>query len=48
MTIELKGQTPVKYVDLDEEKTKKIFSEHVLSGRIVEQYALVIGSERVG
>jgi NADP-reducing hydrogenase subunit HndB len=48
MTIELKGQTPVKYVDLDEEKTKKIFSEHVLSGRIVEQYALAIGSERVG
>jgi NADP-reducing hydrogenase subunit HndB len=48
MTIELKGQTPVKYVDLDEEKTKKIFSEHVLSGKVVEQYALAIGSERVG
>jgi NADP-reducing hydrogenase subunit HndB len=48
MTIELKGQTPVKYVDLDEEKTKKIFSEHVLSGKIVEEYALAIGSERVG
>jgi NADP-reducing hydrogenase subunit HndB len=48
MTIELKGQTPVKYVDLDEEKTKKIFSEHVLSGEIVEEYALAIGSERVG
>ena len=26
MTIELKGEAPVKYVDLDEEKTKKIFS----------------------
>jgi NADP-reducing hydrogenase subunit HndB len=48
MTIELKGQTPVKYVDLDEEKTKRIFSEHVLSGKIVEEYALAIGSERVG
>lgn len=48
MTIELKGKTPVKYVDLDEEKTKKIFSEHVLSGKIVEEYALAIGSERVG
>jgi NADP-reducing hydrogenase subunit HndB len=48
MTIELKGQTPVKYVDLDEEKTRKIFSEHVLSGKIVEEYALAIGSERVG
>ena len=48
MTIELKGQAPVKYVDLDEEKTKRIFSEHVLSGAVVEEYALAIGSERVG
>jgi NADP-reducing hydrogenase subunit HndB len=48
MTVELKGEAPVKYVDLDEEKTKKIFSEHVLSGEVVEEYALAIGSERVG
>ena len=48
MTVELKGQAPVKYVDLDEEKTKKIFAEHVLSGVVVEDYALAIGSERVG
>jgi NADP-reducing hydrogenase subunit HndB len=48
MTVELKGEAPVKYVDLDEEKTKKIFSEHVLSGAVVEEYALAIGSERVG
>ncbi|MHC4437048.1 MAG: (2Fe-2S) ferredoxin domain-containing protein [Planctomycetota bacterium] len=48
MTVELKGEAPVKYVDLDEEKTKKIFSEHVLSGAVVEDYALAIGSERVG
>ncbi len=48
MTVELKGQTPVKYVDLDEEKTQKIFSAHVLSGEVVEEYALAIGSERVG
>ena len=48
MTIELKGQAPVKYVDLNEEKTEKIFSEHVLSGAVVEEYALAIGSERVG
>jgi NADP-reducing hydrogenase subunit HndB len=47
-TVELKGEAPVKYVDLDEEKTRKIFSEHVLSGTVVEQYALAIGSERVG
>jgi NADP-reducing hydrogenase subunit HndB len=48
MTVELKGQAPVKYVDLDEEKTRKIFAEHVLSGVVVEDYALAIGSERVG
>jgi len=48
MTVELKGQAPVKYVDLDEEKTQKIFSAHVLSGEVVEEYALAIGSERVG
>ncbi len=48
MTVELKGEAPVKYVDLDEEKAKKIFSEHVLSGVVVEDYALAIGSERVG
>lgn len=48
MTVELKGEAPVKYVDLDEEKTGKIFSEHVLSGKVVEEYALAIGSERVG
>ena len=48
MTIELKGEAPIKYVDLDQEKTNKIFSEHVLSGAVVEEYALAIGSERVG
>ena len=48
ITVELKGKTPVKYVDLDEEKTMKIFQAHVLAGEVVEEYALAIGSERVG
>jgi len=48
MTVELKDQAPVKYVDLDEEKTSKIFCSHVMSGKVVEEYALAIGSERVG
>jgi len=48
MTVELKGETPVKYVDLDEAKTKRIFQEHVLSGVVVKEYALAVGSERVG
>jgi NADP-reducing hydrogenase subunit HndB len=48
MTVELKGKAPVKYVDLDEEKTSKIFSAHILSGEVIQEYALAIGSERVG
>ena len=46
MTVEISGEAPVKYVDLDEEKVQKIFSEHVLSGNIVVEHALAVGSER--
>ena len=46
-TIEVFGQAPVKYVDLTEDKTKKIFRDHVLSGKFVAEYALSIGSERI-
>jgi len=46
-TIELSGQAPVKYVDLTETKARKIFKEHVLSGKFVQEYALSIGSERI-
>lgn len=48
MTVELKGEAPVKYVDLDEEKTKRILQDHVRSGTVVKEYALAIGSEQVG
>lgn len=47
MTVELKGEAPVKYVDLTEEKVREIFVEHVMGGSIVTKYALAIGSERV-
>jgi len=46
ITIELAGQAPVKYVDLTEEKAKRIFSEHIVNGKIVAEYALAIGSEQ--
>jgi NADP-reducing hydrogenase subunit HndB len=46
-TVELKGEPPVKYVDLTEDKVKKIFEEHVIGGKIVSEYALAIGSERI-
>ncbi len=47
MTVELKDDAPVKYVELDEVKTQKIFSEHVINGKLVAEFALGVGSERV-
>ncbi|MBU1262427.1 (2Fe-2S) ferredoxin domain-containing protein [bacterium] len=44
-TVELMEQSPVKYVDLNAEKIIRILNEHLLSGKIVEEYALVMGSE---
>lgn len=44
-TVEIVDSPPVKYADLNEEKVKKIFHEHVLGGNIVEGAALVRGSE---
>lgn len=46
-TVELKGEAPVKYIELTPERIRKIFSEHVLDSKIVKEYALAIGSERV-
>ena len=46
-TVEMLGQPPVKYVDLTDEKIRKVFREHVLDGRVVDEYALAVGSERV-
>ncbi len=47
VTIELQDEPPVKYVDLNPEKVKRIFAEHVMGGKLVEEYALATGSERV-
>ena len=44
-TVELMEEAPVKYIDLDEEKTRRILVEHVLGGKIVEECALARGSE---
>lgn len=45
-TVELVGKAPVKYVDLDGDKIKKILEEHVLGGNLVTDYALAYGSEK--
>jgi NADP-reducing hydrogenase subunit HndB len=47
VTVELKDEAPVKYVDLTPEKIRRILAEHVNGGKIVSEYALAKGSERV-
>ncbi len=47
MTVEVRGEAPVKYVELTEGKVKEIFAEHVVGGRMAERYALAVGSERL-
>ncbi len=44
-TVEIINEAPVKYIQLNEEKIRKVFSEHVMNGKIVEDLALVMGSE---
>ncbi len=48
ITVELKGEAPIKYIDLDDAKAEQIFNDHVLSGAVVTDFALAVGSERVG
>lgn len=45
ITVEVVNQPPVKYISLDREKAMRIFEEHVLAGKAVEEYALARGSE---
>ncbi len=48
ITVEMEGSAPVKYCKLTNEKVKKIFNEHIIEGNVVKEFALGIGSERVG
>jgi len=45
MTVELKDQAPVKYILVDREKAARIFNEHVMGEKAIEDYALARGSE---
>lgn len=47
ITVEMKDEPPVKYVDLTPKKVKEILDKHVVGGQIVAEYALSLGSERV-
>jgi NADP-reducing hydrogenase subunit HndB len=44
-TVEIAGKPPVKYINLNGEKIKKILDEHVLEGKILTDLALGVGSE---
>jgi len=46
-TVELKDHAPVLYIELNPEKILRILSEHVLGGKIVKEYALAKGGERL-
>ncbi len=45
ITVEILNQPPVKYGNLTVDKAKEIFKEHIMGGKPIEKYALVIGSE---
>ncbi|MHC4114623.1 MAG: (2Fe-2S) ferredoxin domain-containing protein [Planctomycetota bacterium] len=46
MTVELLGESPVKYVDLTPDKALEILEKHVLAGQVIKEYALAVGEER--
>jgi NADP-reducing hydrogenase subunit HndB len=46
-TVEILEKAPVKYVDLDPDKARRIFQEHIQGGKVVEDCALARGSETV-
>ena len=47
ITVEVKDQSPVKYIQLTPEKAVRILEDHVIGGNIVKEYALASGSERI-
>ncbi len=44
-TVEIMNHPPVKYCDLNDEKMREIFREHIMAGNPIEKYALVAGCE---
>jgi NADP-reducing hydrogenase subunit HndB len=44
-TVEIQDGAPVKYVDLNADKARRIFEEHILGDKAVEDFAMGRGSE---
>lgn len=47
-TVEVKGEAPVKYADLNPGKMVKLFRQHVMGGSVVTEFALAVGCETTG
>jgi NADP-reducing hydrogenase subunit HndB len=47
-TVDVRGQAPVKYVNLTPEKMVQVFRQHVLGGEVVADAALAAGCETTG
>ena len=45
ITVAMPGQEPVIYEQMDESKTERVVKEHVLSGKVVKEYAFARGME---
>lgn len=45
-TVEMAGASPIKYGDLTDKKIVEILNKHILSGEIITDYAIAVGSER--
>ena len=46
ITVQLRGEAPVLYCDLNPEKARRVFSEHVMGGSVISEWALAIGNKR--
>jgi len=44
-TVEIAGQPPVKYINLNGEKIRRILNDHAIGGKILTDFALGVGSE---
>lgn len=46
VTVESLGKPPVKYINLDQKRIRKIVENHVVAGEIVNDYAYAMGNEQ--
>ena len=44
-TVEYAGKPPVKYINLNGDKIRRILHDHAIAGKILTEFALGVGSE---